>query len=105
MSCIKQLQLHILIGHHIGDIFGAYKLPGRTWHGLEIVLNKPLYKRLTNNRPLVLYAKIGLQIVAVQVDCRGRYPVHHAVRKRDLLVDPIKKIVVVGQLEKKNYLK
>jgi len=88
MARVEQPELHELVGPDIVDELHADWLecgpPQR-----EVVLDDPLRKRLRRDRPAIFDAELACDGLAISVGRGGRDPVHHAVGKRHIRVDPV----------------
>ncbi len=85
---VEQPQLHQLVGLDVVDDLHADPLQRRPPGG-EAVLEHPLGERLTHHRPPVVDAEPVREHGPVRVGGHRGDPVHHRVRERDVLLDPV----------------
>ena len=90
---VEQAELHQLVGHHIRDHLGADFFPLRT-ACRELVFNNPLNERFSANRPRIFDPPLLFDQFAIFVSGHGRDPVDHAVRERNIVVDPLRQLLI-----------
>src|SRR5690606_19233559 len=88
VRAVQQSQFHFLVWDDVADELDTDSLE-RWPTGGESILDDPLGKAFADNWPRVVGAVPRGEMSSIAVGRARRDPIDHAVRKRDVLADPL----------------